>query len=145
MNIKPLVGFDNIQFGFTREKVKEILGKPSTSENIDFPDGSSTDSWIYDKLNVELNFDSDESYRLSRITFYSEKAEIGGICIIGKSEKELMQHFPQIYLDEELGESGNNYEYLEKEISFWVVDGAVNNFTLFVPFDESGKKILWPK
>ncbi|WP_136809967.1 hypothetical protein [Desulfosediminicola flagellatus] len=145
MNIKPLVGFDNIKFGFTREKVKEILGKASTTEKVDFPDGSSTDSWIYEKLNIELNFDSDEKFRLSRITFHSKNAELDGICIIGKNEEELVKHFPQVYLDEDLGESGNNYEYLEKEISFWVMDGVVKNFTLFVPFDEAGNTILWPK
>lgn len=35
-------------------------------------------------------------------------------------------------------ESGKNYIYPEKEISFWVSDGLVVNLTLFPKYDETG-------
>ena len=145
MKIYPLIGFDDIQFGNTRTQVQDILGDPSFSEIIEFPDGDSTDSWIYENSGIELNFDSEEKFRLTRITFSAENAQFEGVCVIGKSEKELLQKFPQLFLDESADEFGKSYEYPEKEASFWFVNGEVANFTLFVPFDDSGKNIIWPK
>lgn len=145
MNIHPHIGFDNIRFGSSRTKVQKILGEPTAKELVDFPDGGSTDCWVYERLEVELNFDSDENFKLTRITFSSNSAELEGVCINGKSEKELLEHFPKAYLEDTSEELGSNYEYPESEISFWVVDAKVKNFTLFVPFDDSGEKILWPE
>lgn len=144
MEIIPFVGFNDIKFGYSKDEVKKIIGTPDTTESVQFPDGSSTDSWMYNNLEIELNFDSDEEYRLSRITFYSPTAVLEGVCVIGKSEEELVKCFPKVYLDETNLNSGGNYEYLEKDISFWVVDGVVANFTLFVQFDETRHGILWP-
>ena len=58
MNIVPLIGFDDVTFGDSREQVLNVLGEPAEKHDVDFPDGASTESWVYDELDVELNFDS---------------------------------------------------------------------------------------
>ena len=145
MNIIPLIGFDDVKFGDSREQVLKVLGEPDEKHDVEFPDGASTESWSFDGLQVELNFDSDLDYRLVRITFYHQEVVLEDVSVIGKSESELQQLFPQIYLDDEMGDMGYSYEWLEKEISFWVTEGVVRNFTLFVPLDENGTRIMWPE
>ncbi len=144
MNIIPCVGFDKVVFGMDRAQVKGLLGTADSLEQVEFPEGESTESWIYNELAVDLNFDSDCDFRLTRITFFAPSASVEDHAVVGMSERQLLAAFPDLFLEEEGGEYGKSYEYIEKEISFFVVDGKVESFTLVVPSAEDGRGVQWP-
>ncbi len=42
------------------------------------------------------------------------------------------------------GESGKDYILPEHELSFWIVDGMVDNISIFPEYDETRDVFIWP-
>ena len=63
MDIKPLVGLEEVKFGFSRNQVKELLGEPSEVDSFQYEedeDDGLTESWHYDDKEISLSFDEIE-------------------------------------------------------------------------------------
>lgn len=144
MKIIPLVGIDNIVFGSSRDEIKKLLGEPTTTIKHEWPDDTDTESWIYEALGLELNFGSDEDYRLTTITTSSPDATLDGVQPVGLAEEKLKELLPAVKLDDDFDENGKDYFYPEKEISFWILNDKVFNLTLFPEYDENGEEAIWP-
>ena len=144
MNIIPLVGIDDIILGSTKEEIANLLGEPDAKEQDEWPDDTLSETWSYQDMGLELNFDSEDGYRLTTITTTSSGASLEGINPIGLEEKKFVELLPLVKLDDDFEENGKGYIYPEKEISFWVLDGVVVNLTLFPEYDKTGNIPIWP-
>ena len=146
MNIKPKIGVDSIKLGMTRVQVEATWGKPDfIYDFIPLEDRPNEiwEVWEYSD-GTELNFDSDENFLLGSINLYSPDALFENIRLIGLSERELKLKFPKIQLDDDFELSGKDYLLSDQEVSFWVVDGKIDNITISPEYDESGNIPIWP-
>ncbi len=128
-----------------RAAVRDLLGEPDIAEELDVPPetGAST-TWFYQQLGLELSFDEDVQFRLARVTILDPKAELLGFLPIGLSKSQLRRLYPGV----ELVYSFEDMEEFADEaldISFWVKDGRVVNFTLSPKYVRDGTIPRWPK
>jgi len=144
MIIRPLIGIDNVLLGSSKQSIFDILGQPDSTKSDEWPDGTISESWLYPKLCLTLNFDSDDNYRLSTINLTSNEAELEGLKPVGLNINTLIEKHPSIILDEDLGNNVKDYMLPEKELSFWVVNDVIENITLFPEYDKSNDLPIWP-
>jgi len=148
MIIKPLIGVDSIILGSTRDEIKNLLGAPTKSSKD--KDGKVTfDIWEYDKLGLELQFSSDDDYRLGMITVENKEATLDGHKIVGLGEAEFLRLAKNMGLelepDDELGELGIiYYDCHDIGVSFCVDNDIVDSVDIAPDYDESGDVPLWP-
>ena len=150
MKIEPFTSVGAVYLGSTINDVIDILGEPSSVEEEDFGDGKITKTLEYDSLNIEMSFDEDDNFLLSRITIRSSDATLWGKKIIGLNEKRLLTEVEQIsgeipILEDDFEVNGKDYTLDKWGLSFWVSDGKVTNVTVFPKFDPSGNNPIWPK
>jgi len=144
MIVHPLIGIGEIILGSTQSEIIEVIGEPDSTDIKEWPYIQKEESWHFHNMKLDLSFDSENKFRLSSITVFSRKATLDGFNLVGVSEKELTERFPSIILDEDFEENGRNLIYPKKEISFWLVDNMVVNFTIFPEYDDTGEHVLWP-
>ena len=132
MEIKPLIGLNNILLGMSRDSIKNLLGEPKSTRDF-FPlsnnDAEKAEIWLYAN-GIELYFSADENYLLGTITVESNVSKLDNFDCIGVSEKELKLKFPQLETIDNFEDFGKDYRLPNKQISFWVVDGKVRNLTI---------------
>ena len=113
MKINPLFGIGNITFGMNRTEVQSIIGKPEQTKNKNAKNAKNDDCmpevWCYDKLGLQLEFDSFYEFRLDRIKITSSDFYIYDESLIGLPEEILVRLLPKSILASEY----NNYkEYI---------------------------------
>ena len=145
MNILPHVGIENVVLGSTKEAIRALLGEPDNIEHDVWPDDTQSETWAYEDMGFELGFNSEDGWKLGVITTTSSAASLEGVKPIGLEENELTKLLPGVKLDEDFKESGKDYIYPEKEISFWIADGLVVNITVFPEYDKTGNIPIWPE
>ena len=138
MKIYPKIGIDGIRLGMNKTQVQEVLGKPSLIEK-----ESQDEQWQYDE-GIELLFQKEDLNLLGTITITNIAAQLDSKTIIGINERELLNNFPYLTLEDDFEENGKDYTCPEKELSVWVSDGAVSNVTLFPAYDKTGEIPVWP-
>ncbi|WP_274055171.1 hypothetical protein [Thalassomonas actiniarum] len=128
------------------DEVRSLWGQPESIRYFtalkDRPEDRSV-IWEYTN-GMEIDFSSEDNFLASCITSHSDKAELNNNCIVGKTIAELKAVYPNIVLDDDFEENGQDYVLQEFELSFWVSDGFVVNVTVFPEYDESGNNIIWP-
>jgi len=130
MEIKPLIGLNDILFGMSRDSIKNLLGEPKSTRGFSpLADNDKAEIWLYSN-GIELYFLTDENYLLSTITVESNVSKLDNFDCIGVSEKELKLKYPQIETSDNFEDFGKDYLLPNKEISFWVVDGRVRSLTI---------------
>jgi len=130
MEIKPLIGLNDILFGMSRDSIKNLLGEPKSTRGFSpLADNDKAEIWLYSN-GIELYFLTDENYLLSTITVESNVSKLDNFDCIGVSEKELKLKYPQIETSDNFEDFGKDYLLPNKEISFWVVDGRVRGLTI---------------
>lgn len=94
--IKPLIGLGNIQFGFTRNQVKEILGEPTEIDTFQYDeeedDGEITESWHYDEQEISFSFEEVEDWKLVSLSVSAEQYTYLGKPVINLTKEELVAH-----------------------------------------------------
>jgi len=131
LKINPSLNHYNVKFGMKRNKITSKLGKPSSRRTINIGGGDYLDCWDYEYHKIELVFDSDNDFRLSQISFFSNKAEVNDIGIIGLTEKELLEKLPRLRLLDEKDECGYNYGLPGENIQIYVSEGTVDSFCIY--------------
>ncbi|MDH5484258.1 MAG: hypothetical protein OEY43_03390 [Gammaproteobacteria bacterium] len=144
MNIKPMMGVENILLGTSKEAIIKLLGNPDLSRSEEWPDNTISETWTYSTMGLQLNFDSDDNYCLSTITLTSKDVVLEGIRPIGLDINRLIEQLPSIILEQDFEANAKDYIYPEKEISFWVVDDIVENLTIFPAYDKITDAPIWP-
>lgn len=146
MGIFPKIGVGPIRFGMTMDQVRDLWGQPEHIESFiaskHKPEERSIE-WMYDK-GVQLSFSHDDQFILGCITLTDKSQTLYGLPIIGITEHELTGYFAELELEDDLGDNGRNFILSDRELSIWVVDGIVDNITLFPEYDETGETPIWP-
>lgn len=148
--VEPFVGFGPIVFGMKRREVLAAMGVPESKERTSFPDGSTNVNWEYSQAGVELSFSSEYGYRLGTITFTRPEFTLRGVKVVGIAETALVRKVEQgvlpafVLTDRYPFMSATNYDFDEEGLNLWCNDGVVENLTLFVRYDPSGRWPQWP-
>ena len=146
MEILPKVGIDIIRFGMSMDEVRSLWGQP---ESIDYfipikesPEDRNVE-WKYSN-GIVLSFGSDDDFLLSCISSTARVAKIKGFSAIGQSIQELKLRYPNLTLDDDFEENGQDYVIPELDISVWAFDDIVDSLTIFPEYDTSGNYVIWP-
>lgn len=156
--ILPLVGFDKVKFGQTKDKVLEILGTPDEIEEDqqygDTPNEKTT-VFYYDELGLSFSFEKEEGYRLMEISFDGTDFVLCGNIRTGMSFDEVMKAVKASDLGE--GEEEDVSEFVDSgdDIKVWVFEDTnvdlyfendiLSTIQLGPEFTEDGNSIVWPK
>ena len=128
------------------EDARSLWGQPESIKYFiaieERPEDRSVE-WKY-RNSTTLSFDSNENFMLSSINIASVGAILNGVNVIGISEEELKRNFSDVVLDDDFEENGKDFIISELEISFWVIDGFVDNITIFPEYDDTGNTAIWP-
>ncbi|MEG3768842.1 hypothetical protein [Alteromonas sp. 14N.309.X.WAT.G.H12] len=147
MDIQPHIGINGLLFGMNMAQVRSIAGQPP---HIDYfiPIQSNPEErdviWSYEN-GLELSFSSDDDFLLTTFTSSSRIIKLENKLIVGRPITELQTEFPQLILEEDFEETGQNYELTHLGVSFWVVDDIVCNVLFFPKYTSDGQSIIWPK
>jgi hypothetical protein len=131
MKITPHHSFGDILLGISRRTVLDLLGKPAKKNTESFADGSEIEYFEYESPAMSLGFSSVDGDRLGTITVRSAEATLEGRHIVGEPITELLRDCPGLALADDFDESGQDYVDDARGLSFWVLDGIVDNVTIF--------------
>ncbi|NQZ24657.1 MAG: hypothetical protein HRT53_21770 [Colwellia sp.] len=139
MNIVPLVGLKNIEFGDSKEKANELFGTSDLIKNELGQDGVSSEIWEYQSKGIELHFDPDLEFRLWDISVTSENAKLNSVKPIGFNESELLTHFPSLVLEVN---DGIFKEYVDpsNELVFFLRNNVVKRIDISPNLDDYLKR-----
>ncbi|MBZ9612847.1 hypothetical protein [Rheinheimera maricola] len=129
MNILPLKGTDELQFGTHKSDILKSLGKPDSIENLDAKDEVSSEIYYYDSMGLGLYFDKDTGFRLWGLSISDHSVQLNGFFPIGMSETDLLKAFPTIVLDVSDGEF-KEYLLPEQEVEFYLKGDVVQRIML---------------
>ena len=140
MKVYPQAGIDRLYFGMTMTQVRDAWGQPEDIYHF-HPLCDSLEErdvvWQY-AIGTELSFSSCDNFVLGTISVSSTEAELEGKCVIGKSILEIRLMFPELELDDDFDEFGQDYLLADKDVSLWVVAGKVDTISLYPDYDEHG-------
>jgi hypothetical protein len=114
MEIKPMKGLGELEFGMKAEDVEKILGTAEEVEEID-EEEVKTLIWHYWSKGISVFFDEEHNNKLSSIELDNTTATLWGNLVFDMKEKELIELFKEKGykdLDEE------EHEWGEKRVSF---------------------------
>lgn len=128
--IKSGHGLGVIKFGMQRDAVRMLLGEPSEIEEYSYSgdgDDDFTESWHYDDLELSMNFDKEEDWKLSILSVTSNGHTFNGVQLIGLSKDALVTELEKLdvedlELDDLSTKESPQHEVLSSEslgINFW--------------------------
>jgi len=151
LEIIPGVGVGPLVLGMNRDQVREVMGEPDSEETEKDPDdGVTTVSWQYRQGRIEADFSSDDDYRLGTITVSDPSVVLRGALLIGLSEEEFLRVAEEadigpIELDDEFEDiDARDFAWEDKNVTFWVSDGVLENMSVMPQYDASGEVPQWP-
>lgn len=122
IEIKPLVGINNIEFGMSVSKIVELAGKPDQVDNLtEDVDPLNIEMLHYDQAQVSLFVEGKHDLLLNSCDSENPESEIFGQKLFKLKEKAIIQLFAENGYTEMETE---NEEWGEKRISF--VDALVD-------------------
>jgi hypothetical protein len=89
-NIVPGEGLGRIQFGMTREVVRQLAGEPDEIEEYrhNDDDDSAAEAWHYDDPEVSFAFEEFNNWKLTSIAISSDDYLLNGKSLTGMSLKD---------------------------------------------------------
>ena len=150
IQIRPLVGVDDILLGSDRASVRNTLGEPDRIETEEHVDNTTEETWCFEELGLELVFESDVEFLLGRITVLTPNSEMNECRLIGLPEADFLSRTKSsglaVVLDDFFHDSPyRDYMCDELNLSFWVNNGVLENICIMPQFDESGQTEVWPE
>lgn len=141
MKIYPQKGVDTLRFGMTMEEVRNTWGQPQDiyhfrplKHNLEDRDVI----WEYGN-GTELSFSSSDNFVLGTMTVAALDILLDGKLIIGKSVKEALLLFPDMELDSDFEDLGQDYTLPDRDLTFWVSDECVDSISLYPDYDVQGR------
>ncbi len=152
--IKAGYGLGMLKFGISRAEVEKLLGKPDEIEEHSYSDTDDdvTETWHYDELELSLEFDKEEDWKLITMSVSSEFYEFMGKSLISVSEDKLISAFEELKIEdfeeEELSPIENPSQKLisleDLGINFWFDNDVLLEIQWCVLFIDDDT-IDWPK
>lgn len=145
-------GLGNLTFGMKRSEVELLLGKPSLVDSYSHSDSNKdlTESWEYDALEISLNFDKDEDWKLIMMSVSNEACLFLGQELVGKEinfvADFLKTKYDDIYIEDFSESDDEDHKVIELEeqsVNFWFVDGILDEIQWSPQFKDDDT-IIWP-
>lgn len=146
IEIAPGAGFAAIEFGASRDSVREILGEPTEILRSDADAGSEV--WVYDALATAFRFAADQSLRFVSCETFSKQITLDGEPLVGLNRKEAetlllrLDAGPVEWMDDDPHGAGP-LALPAAGITLWFDEGLVESIGWSVLFDDSDD-IAWP-
>ncbi len=151
--IKAGVGLGVLKFGMDRNQVQMILGAPEEKDTFFYKEegNSEAESWYYDSIDLSLEFDAEEDWKLVTIEINSEAYTFHGSALVGQSKEalkaELKKHNIEDWEHEELFmEEAPTRELISSGqlgINFWFEENAITEIQ-WGPLFVDEETIKWP-
>lgn len=150
--IKLGIGMDQIKFGFSTAKIEDILGEPDLIDKYEHEDGERTITYFYYEFGIDLNFDSEDNYKLSAISIVNPEFHYKNVIKVGISRDEALDQAENIGLSEPEDVAVATEEFpthsllaFEKEnLNLWFDEGKVSEIE-FGPFWKDENSYIWPE
>lgn len=151
LEIFPGLGVGPLVLGMNRDQVRAVMGEPESEEtDDDFGDGSTMVSWQFCGGQIEADFSSDDDYRLGTITVSDPSSVIQGTALIGLTEEAFLEAAKKagigpIELDDEFEDiDARDFAWEDRNVTFWVSDGVLENMSIMPRYDPTGEVPQWP-
>lgn len=151
--IKPLVGLGQLQFGMSREEVRQLLGEPEDVDEYSFSgaEDDRSESWHYDELDLSMSFDAEDDWRLITLAVSSDAYTLEGKALVGLNREELVSTLNDIGIHDLEEENENTLEMPGHELvsdhakflNFWIEDGTVKEIQ-WSPLFNDDDEAEWP-
>jgi len=152
--IKLGIGLGPIRFGMTKAEVKLILGDATNEETFSYSDSDEdmTECWDYQELDLSLNFDEEENWKLTMISVTSKFYELEGVSLIGLNGEGLLAQLKKLdigkveiedFSEEDIFDN-ELIEIEDKSLSFWLNDDVLDEIQ-WTPFFIDEDTLNWPK
>ena len=145
-------GLGDIPFGISREKLIDLLGDPTETDQYSAVEDEDyvTESWHYDEHEFSVSFDEEDNWRLTTIAISSDEALLNDTALIGKDKASVIEILKTFNLgemeSEDISADIDNSEllsFVESSINFWFEDGVLSEIQWGVLWeDEDTPK--WP-
>lgn len=144
-------GFDKIKLGMSRKDIENILGEPDEIETHDYPEGGQSITLSYHEDGFDLTFESENDYKLSYISVFSDKFSLDNQIKVGQTKKEVLQKLNKSDFSEPEIEDVGGEEYPDNELAFlkneninlWFSDEELDEIQ-FGPFWKDDETPVWP-
>ena len=93
IEIKPMEGLGELNFGVTKEEVERMVGAPEDVEEMDTENDIRTLIWHYWSKGFSAFFDEDNNFKLSSLEVDNQMATLWGQLIFNMKEEELIELF----------------------------------------------------
>ena len=138
IEIKPMEGLGELNFGVTKEEVERMVGAPEDVEDTDGENDIRTLIWHYWSKGFSAFFDEDNNYKLSSLEVDNQMATLWGQLIFNMKEEELIElfrskGFKEIDIEEqEWGERRVSID--DAMVDLYFEEGELNsiNFGVFI-------------
>ncbi|MDQ3190297.1 MAG: hypothetical protein M3Q58_01755 [Bacteroidota bacterium] len=147
LEIKPMKGLGDLNFGITSEEVIKRIGAPEEIEEIEPESEIRTLIWHYWSKGLSLFFDEENDLKLTSIEVDNNMTTLWGHMIFNMDEKEIIELFKSKgYKEIDIEEQ----EWGEKRISFddamvdlYYEEGELNSINYGVFINEM-EIAVWP-
>ena len=138
IEIKPMEGLGELNFGVTKEEVERMVGAPEDVEEMDTENNIRTLIWHYWSKGFSAFFDEDNNFKLSSLEVDNQMTTLWGQLIFNMKEEELIElfrskGFKEIDIEEqEWGERRVSID--DAMVDLYFEDGELNsiNFGVFI-------------
>lgn len=154
IEIKAGIGLGELKFGMSREQVQQLLGEPEDKDTFVYEEegNAEAESWYYDSLDLSLEFDAEEAWRLVTIEINSTEHTLNNQSVVGLSKMQLKHKLNDLDIQdwehEELPlDEAPTHELLSSDqlgINFWFDEDAVTEVQ-WGPLFTNEDTIIWPK
>ncbi|MBL4710198.1 MAG: hypothetical protein JKY48_17340 [Flavobacteriales bacterium] len=151
--IKAGIGLGELKFGMSRDQVQHLLGEPEDKDSFIYEEegNAEAESWYYDSLDISLEFDAEEDWKLVTIEINSTTHTLNNIAVIGLSKEALKNKLSDLNIQdwehEELPlDEAPTHELLSSDqlaINFWFDEDAVTEVQ-WGPIFTDEDNIIWP-
>lgn len=153
--IKSGFGLGNLKFGMDRNEVKKMLGEPNEIEKYSYTEKTEnlTETWHYDDLELSLDFDEEDEWKLGTISVTSEFYKLKNRNLIGLNKNELLSVLNELKIEDLEFEDWSSEESPEHTliasdslgINFWLDSEILNEIQWGPLFEDDEETIIWPE
>ena len=148
MEIKIGNGLDDVVFGISQNRLKEIVSDPDKINDV----GKELDFakiFYYNEEKIKYKFDKNEAFRLYAIEIFSEALLLYGKKVVGLDKQELLNLLKANDIKEKDLEIDDYFSFEtihseEMSATFELEFNKVRSVEI-CPFFSDNEEILWPK
>ena len=147
-------GLGDIQFGYTKDKLRQLLGEPDEIDTYNSPEDEDeflTETWHYDDDEFSVSFDEEDNWKLTTFSISSPSCKLNGHQLIGMELDDVINLLEDANLgDNELEDlSDDTLEqkllcYLSSSLNLWFEDDKLSEIQWGVLWSDEDTPI-WPE